>query len=281
MHFVRGIGFERGIDEGTGAVDEKLAGKQVLADQETSVGEIRSDALQIDAALHLAVADEDETSLRIHGEGAAGGGVRQILDTEQVAGLRINGDALKVFAIVNHDVGRGRIGTHIDEEFLGVGRLSEAGGDGPGNEFDEGDWNKRRRAGIDLESLHQTFAGKLTDEINDGDVLAGGFDGDEGGAFGVGGGEGRVRNFLVGAGGGIGDVVHMDAVSARAEKEAALNVDGEILSGGIEGRAGNGGEGAGLIVAENYGATGAEDEGLRKLGQCQIGTAKNETSEGE
>src|SRR5262249_28546436 len=112
------------------------------------------------------------------------------------------------------------------------------------------------------EGFHKALAGVLADEVDDGDELACRLDGNEAGIFGVGRGEGGVRDFLVSAGGGVCDLEHANAVTSGAEEEAASNVESHFLAGGEERGTVNGSEEAGLVTAEGDGAAGREDEGL-------------------
>jgi len=82
VDLVGGIGCVGDIGKGAGAVDKELLGKEVLGEEEGAAGEIGRDALQIEAALQLAVPDDHETPLGIHCEAAAGGGVGLVLNTE-------------------------------------------------------------------------------------------------------------------------------------------------------------------------------------------------------
>jgi len=200
--------------------------------------------------------------------------------------LRVNGDDFEVLACAQDGIRGKDIGAHVNEEFLRAWRLRETAGKGRGDKLGDGARNRNegweaRGAGVDLEGFHETRPGGPADGIDDGDELTGGFDGDEGWAIGIRRGERRVRDFLIGARVGIGDLEHVNAVDAGTEKEAALYVDGEELAGGRERGAVGGSEQAGLVIAEENSTAGRKDERLGKLGLCQIGTEKIETGEGE
>ena len=78
--------------------------------------------------------------------------------------------------------------------------------------------------------------------------------------------KGRIGDLLISAGGGISDLKHANAVGADGEQESALDVNRQGFVDGGKGRAGDGSERAGLVVANGDGASGREDQGLLELG---------------
>ncbi len=214
----------------------------------------------------MALACDYETAQRVGAERAAvicgAGGA--VVVAEQAGGW-VDGEGEEVAVQLIEGIRGGGVWSQVDVEGAegGIG----GGTDRSGDELDEraGNGDERLIDGVDLEGFDAAFSGVEACGVDDREVGAGGFSGEEGGAVGEGRGERGAGDFGVGAGGGV-DLIHVDAVVAGGEEEAGFGVDDDWEAEDLERRSGRDGEGAGGVAAGGDSAAGGVDERLLELG---------------